>query len=72
MKGEKLFVEKHCEICNKLFYVTGMWAYKIQELLIGVHYYCSWTCYNKGKDKFNAIKSKNRKKRSTGWRYGEK
>ena len=28
--------------------------------------------YKKGKDKFNAIKSKNRKRRSNGWRYGEK
>ena len=48
MRGESLFFEKKCEICGKLLYPTGEWAYKIRKPLERTKYYCSWTHYRQG------------------------
>jgi len=45
----KMFVEKFCPICNKRFYPTSMWLYKTVHPVKKTEYYCSYTCWNKGK-----------------------
>ena len=71
MKGAKLFVEKHCQNCNKIFYPTGMWVYKIAPRLKAIQWYCSYNCYLKGKSKYEQQMNKNGRK-SFRWRNGDK
>ena len=63
-----MLTEKHCEVCNKLFYANPLWAYQIKMYNRPKHWYCSYTCLNEGKRRLY----KNRKRRSFGWRNGEK
>ena len=68
MQGQNIFVEKNCEICNKIIFPTSMRVYKIKEPFKRTKYYCSWTCYNKGKEEH--YKSKSNTRKSFRWRNG--
>lgn len=70
MQGIHFLVEKHCEICGKLFFPTEMWIYKIREPMKRTYWYCSYTCFNKGKEQYEIARSKNRKRRRFSWRNG--
>ena len=62
MQGQSIFVEKRCEMCDKIIFPTSMWVYKIKQPFAYTKYYCSWTCYNKGKKE--QYKSKLNKRKS--------
>ena len=48
--------EQHCDECGKMIFPKGDWAYK-RTIWANNHknakivYYCSWSCYKKGKAK---------------------
>lgn len=63
MQGLHFLVEKRCEICNKPLYPTCMWVYKIRGPMKRMHWFCSWSCYKKGKEQYEIIENKNRKRR---------
>lgn len=67
MRSKSLFFEKKCEICNKIFFPTVSWTYKIKGYTTKIKWYCSYNCYNKGKEK-----NEENKKRSFKWRNGDK
>lgn len=40
--------EKKCAECGKIIYPTPAWIYKTHDGT-SKKYYCSWSCYKKGK-----------------------
>lgn len=61
--------EKYCEMCGKPIFPTPMWVYKIKHQQKGCDYFCSYTCWEKGKSEFYKKERKNRK--TFRWRNGE-
>lgn len=50
---------KECPLCNKEFYATSSWVYKIKSKE-AVEYYCSWKCLQAKRQE-----EKNKKKHSS-------
>lgn len=48
-KEVKIFADRYCENCGKMIFPTPMWVYKIKNKDSKTKYYCSYTCYKKGK-----------------------